>query len=173
MQYQLPILIAGVEPVPARLTSLCYSAVCRMGHGDHWRCIFPDLEGGIGRALGWVPRGPVVGQREHATLQVPGGGVGATVSVIAWPATGLHATFIVIRGQRSERAYLHSAFPAASAGRKHKIRIDSVHQVSCGLEARISGMLGDAALTFFDPLYCLNHDRYRTGALNWPGSPTP
>jgi hypothetical protein len=26
-------------------------------------------------------------------------------------------------------------------------------------------MLGDAAVTFFDPLYCLNHDRYRPGAL--------
>jgi hypothetical protein len=42
-----------------------------MGHGDHWRCIFPDLEKGIGRALGWVPRGPVVGQREDPTLHVP------------------------------------------------------------------------------------------------------
>jgi hypothetical protein len=136
-----------------------------MGHGDHWRCIFPDLENGIGRALEWVSRGPVVGQREHPTLQVPGGGAGATVSVIAWPTTGLHATFVVVRGQRGERAYLHSAFPAAGAGRKHKMRIDAVHQVSCGLEARISGVLGDAAVTFFDPLYCLNHDRYCAGAL--------
>jgi hypothetical protein len=37
--------------------------------------------------------------------------------------------------------------------------------VSCGLEARISGVLGDAAVTFFDPLYCLNRDRYRPGAI--------
>lgn len=136
-----------------------------MGHGDHWRCIFPDLENGIGRALGWVSRGPVVGQREHRTLQVPGGAVGATVSVIAWPTTGLRATFVVVRGQRGERAYLHSAFPAAGAGCVHKVRIDSVHEISCGLEARISGVLGDAAVTFFDPLYCLNHDRYRPGEL--------
>jgi hypothetical protein len=135
-----------------------------MGHGDHWRCIFPDLENGIGHALGWVSRGPVVGQREYPKLQVPGGGVGASVSVIAWPATGLRATFVVVRGQRGERAYLHSAFPAAGTGCKHKIRIDSVHEVSCGLEARISGVLGDAAVTFFDPLYCLNRDRYRPGA---------
>lgn len=51
-----------------------------MSHGDHWRCIFPDLENGIGRALEWVPRGPVVGQREDPTFVVPGGGTGATVS---------------------------------------------------------------------------------------------
>jgi hypothetical protein len=106
-----------------------------------------------------------VGQREYPKLQVPGGGVGATVSVIAWPTTGLRATFVIVRGQRGERAYLHSAFPAAGAGCKHKIRIDSVHEVSCGLEARISGVLGDAAVTFFDPLYCLNRDRYRPGAI--------
>ena len=136
-----------------------------MGHGDHWRCIFPDLENGIGRALGWVSRGPVVGQREHPTWQVPGGGVGATVSVIAWPTTGLRATFVVVRGQKGGRAYLHTAFPAASAGCTHKIRIDAVHEVSCGMEARISGVLGDAAVTFFDPLYCLNRDRYRSGEL--------
>ncbi len=136
-----------------------------MGHGDHWRCIFPDLENGIGRALSWVSRGPVVGKREHPRLRVPGGGVGATVSVIAWPAAGLHATFVVVRGQRGERAYLHSAFPAAGTGCKHKIRIDSVHELSCGLEARIAGVLGDAAVTFFDPLYCLNRDRYRPGAI--------
>jgi len=45
------------------------------------------------------------------------------------------------------------------------VRIDSVHEVSCGLEARISGVLGDAAVTFFDPLYCLNRDRYRPGSV--------
>ena len=136
-----------------------------MGHGDHWRCIFPDLENGIGRALEWVPRGPVLGQREDPTLQVPGGGVGATVSVIAWPKTGLRANFVVVRGQRGERAYLHTSFPAAGSGCIHKVRIDSVHEVSCGLEARISGVLGDAAVTFFDPLYCLNRHRYRPGSV--------
>jgi hypothetical protein len=126
---------------------------------------FPDLENGIAHALRWVSRGPVVGQREDPKLQVSGGGFGATVSVIARPTNGLRATFIVVRGQRGERAYLHCAFPAAGAGCKHKIRIDAVHEVSCGLEARISGVLGDAAVTFFDPLYCLNCDRYRRGAL--------
>jgi hypothetical protein len=136
-----------------------------MGHGDHWRCIFPDLENGIGHALGWVSRGPVVGQREYPKLHLPGGGVGATVNVTAWPTTGLRATFVVVRGQRGERPYLHSAFPAAGAGCKHKIRIESVHEVSCRLEARISGVLGDAAVTFFDPLYCLNRDRYCPGAI--------
>jgi hypothetical protein len=136
-----------------------------MGHGDHWRCIFPDLENGIGRALGWVSRGPVVGQQEYLTLQVPGGGVGATVSVIAWPTTGLRATFVVVRGHRGGRAYLHAAYPTAGAGCVHKVRVSSVHEISCGLEARISGVLGDAAVTFFDPLYCLNRDRYRPGEL--------
>lgn len=136
-----------------------------MGHGDHWRCIFPDLESGIGDALGWVPQGTVIGKREYPTLQVPGGDAGATVSVIAWPTTGLRATFVVVRDKRSGRAYLHSAFPAVAGGCKHRIHIDSVHEVSCGLEARISGVLGDAAVTFFDPLYCLNRDRYVLGEL--------
>jgi len=39
-----------------------------MGHGNHWRCIFPDLENDIADALGWVPQGTVIGQREYTTL---------------------------------------------------------------------------------------------------------
>jgi hypothetical protein len=136
-----------------------------MGHGDHWRCILPDLKNGIADALGWMSQGTVVGRLEYPTLQVPGGDAGATVSVIAWPTASLRATFVVVRDKRSGRAYLHTAFPAAAAGCKHAIRIDSVHEASCGLEARISGVLGDAAVTFFDPLYCVNRDRYRPGAV--------
>ena len=98
-------------------------------------------------------------------LHLPGGGVGATVSVIAWPKTGLRANFVVVRGLQGERAYLHTSFPAAGSGCLQKVLIDSVHEISCGLEARISGVLGDAAVTFFDPLYCLNRDRYRPGSL--------
>jgi hypothetical protein len=136
-----------------------------MGHGDHWRCVFPDLEKGISRAVGWVSKGIVVGQREQPTFQAPSGSIGATVSVIAWPNSGLRATFVVVRDRQTGKAYLHTAFPAAASGCKHRIRIESVHEISRGLEARISGVLGDAAVTFFDPLYCLNHDRYRPGAL--------
>ena len=43
------------------------------------------------------------------TLQVPRGGVGAPVSVIAWPTTGLRATFVAVRGQPSGRAYATTA----------------------------------------------------------------
>jgi hypothetical protein len=136
-----------------------------MGHGDHWRCIFSDLENGIADALGWVSQGTVLGQREYSSLAVPGGEAGATVSVIAWPAEGLHANFVVVREKQGGRAYLHTAFPAVGAGCPYQIRIDSVHEASCGLEARISGVLGDAAVTFFDPLYSLNRDRYSAGAL--------
>ena len=61
------------EPRPALNKTVVTATVPYMGHGDHWRCVFPDLENGIGYALGWVSRGPVVGQLEHPTLQVPGG----------------------------------------------------------------------------------------------------
>ncbi len=135
-----------------------------MGHGDHWRCVVPDLENGIADALGWVSQGTIVGRREYATLSVPGGDAGADVSVIVWPHVGFHGTFVVVRDHRTMEAYLHTAFPAADSGCNHKVHIDSVHTVCCGLEARISGRLGDAAVTFFDPLYCLNGDRYRVGA---------
>jgi len=131
-----------------------------MGHGDHWRCIFPELENGIGAALEWVSQGTVLGQREYLSLAVPGGDAGASVSVIAWPKTGLHANYVIVRDKRTGKAYLHSAFPAVGGGCRHRIRIDSVHEVSYSLEARISGVLGDAAVTFFDPLYSLNRGRY-------------
>jgi hypothetical protein len=136
-----------------------------MGHGNHWRSIFPDLETGLAEAVGWFSQGVVLGQRDYAKLPIPGGDAGATVTLIAWPKSGLRANYVVVRDKRRGRAYLHTAFPAASSGCRHKIRIDAVHEVSCGLEARISGVLGDAALTFFDPLYCLNRDRYSPEAV--------
>jgi hypothetical protein len=112
------------------------------------------------------PRMDVSGNRNRTTgipdVARPRGDFGATVSVIALPTSGLGATFVVVREKRTGRAYL---LPAAAAGCKHAIRIDSVHEVSCGLEARISGVLGDAAVTFFDPLYCMNRDRYCPGAV--------
>jgi hypothetical protein len=136
-----------------------------MGHGNHWRCIFPDLKNGLAEVVGWVSQGAVLGQRDYTKLPVPGGDAGATVTLIAWPKSELRANYVVVRDKRSGRAYLHTAFPAATSGCRHKIRIDAVHEVSCGLEARISGVLGDAAVTFFDPLYCLNRDRYSPGAV--------
>jgi len=136
-----------------------------MGHGNHWLCVFPDLKNGIAEVLRWVSQRAALGQSEYAMLPVPGGDAGATVSVIAWPSSGLRANYVLVRDKRSGRAYLHTAFPAAPSGCRHKIRIDSVHDISCGLEARISGVLGDAAVTFFDPLYCLNRDGYRPGAF--------
>ncbi|MCW5982824.1 MAG: hypothetical protein KIT09_32340 [Bryobacteraceae bacterium] len=136
-----------------------------MGHGNHWRCIFPDLTNGLAEVVGWFSQGAVLGQRDYTKLPLPGADTGATVALIAWPRSGLRANFVVVRDKRSGRAYLHTAFPAASSGCRHKIRIDAVREVSCGLEARISGVLGDAAVTFFDPLYSLNRDRYSPGAV--------
>ncbi|GEM_PF-3406308 len=97
-------------------------------------------------------------------LTVPGGESGVAVSVMAWPEDGLRAHYVVVH-YKDGGAYLHTAFPAAAGGSRHPIRIDSIHEVSCGLEARISGVLGDAAITFFDPLYPLNRDRYRRGSV--------
>jgi hypothetical protein len=136
-----------------------------VGHGDHWRSVLPNLKDGITDALAWLSQGIVVGKREYPALRLPGGGVGATATVIAWPNTGFGASFVIVRDEQRGKTYLHSAFPAANQGRMHEMLIESVHEVSCGLEGRISGRLGDAAVTFFDPLYCLNRDRYRAGAL--------
>jgi hypothetical protein len=87
------------------------------------------------------------------------------VSVIAWPSDGLAATFVIVRPKKHGRANLHTAFPAATGGGcNQRVRIGSVHEISCGLEAQISGWIGDAAVTFFDPLYSLNQGRYRAGA---------
>ncbi len=143
----------------------CYAALSRMGHGDHWRCIFEDLQAGIREVPGWIQEGALVGQREYRALPVPDADEGATVSVIAWPSEGLAAIFVIVRPKKTGRAYLHTAFPAARGGCNHRIRVGSVGEISCGLEARISGWIGDAAVTFFDPLYSVNRDRYRDGAL--------
>lgn len=72
-----------------------------MGHGNHWRCIFPDLENGIADALGWVSRGTVIGVREYPKLDFPAGDFGAMVTVIAWPKAGLRANFVAVGDKRS------------------------------------------------------------------------
>jgi hypothetical protein len=136
-----------------------------MGHSDHWRCIFPDLEKGIAQALDWVPRGPILGRREDAESEFPGG-VGANIFAIGWPQAGLRGNFVIVHNLGSGRRYLHTVYPAAASGCKHAVRVDSIQEASWGLEARVSGRLGEAAVTFFDPLYCLKRNSYRPGELH-------
>jgi hypothetical protein len=127
--------------------------------------ISPDLEAGLADVLVWVSHGNVLGQRVYWTLPVPGSDAGGTVKVIAWPEMDLRAHFVVVRNEGGGEAYLHTAFPAAAAGCRHRMRIDSIHEFCSGLEARISAVLGDTKVTFFDPRYCMNRGRYSPGAL--------
>ena len=135
-----------------------------MGHGSHWRCILPDLERGLGDALEWIPKGTVVGKRTNARLRLPGGDVGAGVILIEWPDTNLRATYIVVRDEKTQKAYLHSAFPSAHGGAMHRVNIAGVTETSCGAEAIVDAHVGDAVVHYFDPRYALNYDEYRVGA---------
>ena len=127
-----------------------------MGHGHHWRSIFSNLDTGLPLALSWVPRSIVTGKQNAPD--------GSTVTVLASPSQGLRTVFIVAQ-EPGARPYLHTAFPAVGAGSIHPVLINAVHPVNRGLEARIYASLGEAAVTFFDPCYCLHASRYRPGEM--------
>lgn len=125
-----------------------------MGHGTHWQTVTrnanEDLASMFNAGIGG---GRVVGRRQSFGWRGP---TDAEKTEFTW------LLGVVVTGD--SLSYLHTAFPVASRGKRHRVRVVRAHESSFGLEARITAELGDAEITFFEPYYALNADRYTPGA---------
>ncbi len=109
-----------------------------------------------------ISGGRMVGRRQSSVWRGPTDAEKTEFTLLQAAESGFGTLGVVVTGD--SRSYLHTAFPVASSGKRHRVRVVGAHESSFGLEARITAELGDATITFFEPYYALNADRYRPGA---------
>ena len=121
------------------------------GHGDHWGCIFRQVEeGAVLRFISDAIR--EAGQPE--VFHAPGGGVGMAARS---PGERVRACILV------EDDQLVSAYPEAQGGTVWPIVVREVVPWANGVEGQISGECYGAAVSFFDTRFYANRGAYRVG----------
>lgn len=131
-----------------------------MGHGTHWEAVLNNLHDDFPRVLdSGITSGHVIGRRRKPAWHGPVGIEEAEITLIQAAESGFGTLGAVVKD--SSRNYLHTAFPIATRGETHRIRVADVHESSFGLEARITAEIGEAKITFFEPYYVLNSGQYR------------
>jgi hypothetical protein len=135
-----------------------------MGHGTHWEAVLNNVNKDIASVLDvGIQGGDVIGSCTNPAWGGPLGIGRAEFTLIQGAKSGFGSLGLIVK-DGSARNYLHTAFPIATKGREHRVRILSVQESTFGLEARITAELGEAQITFFEPYHALNSDRYRPGS---------
>lgn len=116
------------------------------GHGDHWGCIFRDVEED---ALLDLIRHVV--ERDHT----PGNFVGGHV----YHLHGEHLRVCVLVSQNR----LVSAYPEALRGNLWPITISAIVPWANGLEGQLTGECNGATISFFDTHFYENNHKYTLG----------
>lgn len=134
-----------------------------MGHGTHWEAVLNNVNEDIASVLDvGIQGGDVIGRCANPAWDGPLGIGCAEFTLIQGAKSGFGSLGLIVKDGFA-RNYLHTAFPIATKGREHRVRILNVQESAFGLEARITAELGEAQITFFEPYYTLNYDRYRPG----------
>lgn len=132
------------------------------GHGNHWQCVFEDLQQ-LMRLL------PTMIECGHFLDDVGKGGLaeGATVG-ITWPNTPLRALSLIsnVREGGVSHQHLVSGFPYAAGGLHQRLVIEEIIPWQNGIEAWIKASPpGDdgPSLTFFDTRFYANRHLMKVG----------
>ena len=117
------------------------------GHGDHWGCIFRDVEEG---GLMELIRRVVEQDRRPRSFKKDG-------LVFHSSGDGLRCCVLVERGQ------LVSAYPEATGTHVWPIAVREVVPWANGLEGQLNGDCNGAAVSFFDTRFYANQHKYKLG----------
>lgn len=133
-----------------------------MGHGTHWEAVLKNFDEDFPHALDLgIQKGEVIGKSSRDNWSGPVGVQAAVVTLIQNARPGVGVLAVVVSA--ASKTFLHTAFPVATQGITHRVRILKVHESSFGLEACITASIGEAKINFFDPYYALCSDLYRPG----------
>jgi hypothetical protein len=85
----------------------------------------------------------------------------------------MRAVVHLVKPQGRPNFYLHSAFPWLATGAPARLTVYGIHTDGLGLEGYIEAGFNSRSITFFDPLFALNKDKYRVGVdhtwtYTWP-----
>jgi hypothetical protein len=136
-----------------------------MAIGNYWECVLteradPPLQRIVGETT-------IMAQQHFSTWRFEPGGaeLGGADFVFMGSATGdMRAVVHLVKPQGRQNFYLHSAFPWLAAGAPTRLRVCGIHMDLFGLEGFIETDVDGRAITFFDPLFALNKEKYRIGA---------
>lgn len=137
-----------------------------MAIGNYWECVLPE-------GTGTPPLQRIVGesismaQKHFSSWRFEPEGEdlgGADFACMGFPTGDMRAIVHLMKPQGRPNFYLHSAFPWLAAGASAHLKLHHVHANHFGLEGFVeAGIDGSSSVSFFDPLYALNKDRYKIG----------
>lgn len=132
------------------------------GHGNHWECIFEDLQ----LLMQFLPR---MVERGRFIDKIERGGLPEGVTAgIAWPDTPLCALSLIsgVRENGVARQLFMSGFPYAASGLRRRLAVEEVIPWENGIEGWIKASPpgnDGPSLTFFDTRFYANQRLMKTG----------
>lgn len=132
-------------------------------HGDHWGTVFADVRA-FARGIPDVIRR----SRLVAEMPAPDGVVVDDMPVERFLMFGddraaIEIVTLVACNDTRPAKLFHATWPRVVGGHAHRVAIERIEAWADGMQAQIAGTIGEARITFFDPLFPLNRDRYAVG----------
>lgn len=142
------------------------------GHGDHWGCLFSDVETSLAY---WLPTAveharlldPRPRDRNGRTIPLQPGEL-AGLSYPEAPLSGLVLVAAVDSGDDRPRSEMVSAYPFIRLGARHRLTVTDISPWPDGYEAWVRGRWGEDGphLAFFDTRFYATGARYRIGGVH-------
>ena len=138
-----------------------------MAIGNYWECVLPEGEDTppLQRIVG---ESTTIAQQHFSSWRFEPDGQdlgGADFAFMGFATGDMRAVVHLVKPLGRPNFYLHSAFPWLAAGAPVALTVYDVDTDHFGLEGFIdTGIADGPAVNFFDPLFALNKDKYKTGA---------
>lgn len=136
-----------------------------MGHGDHWEAVEKNYSEFTAEMLPLIcEKGKLVGKNAftHAIDDIAN--KSGVVFGLKYLDSPLHFLALVASGIEEGRNELWSAYPVCGEGIASRLIIDEVKAWDNGIEGIIEASVPEGGMiSFFDPFFFLNKDRYRLG----------
>jgi len=137
-----------------------------MGHASHWQSVYEDIGAFVDDELpALVKRLSIIADEEWAGPPRTYEDVTPTRLLYLSETDGdMRHLLIVAKDDASGRNTLVTTMPFCCAGFVHDVTLTAIDEAENGIEARLSGMIGESArVTFLDPLYAINRAAYEIG----------
>jgi len=135
-----------------------------MGHGDHWNaCGMGDQDVVEEMLPDLCEKGRLIGENAFSHTLDDVANKAGTVFGLQYLDSPLHFLGLVVSGIE-EGSALWSAYPVCAEGSRCRLVIDAIEAEANGIEGLIEASAPEGGLiSFFDPYFFLNKDRYRVG----------
>lgn len=138
-------------------------------HGSHWSCLYPDVNVFGQEQLPKLLKGlPLLHQQGWTNAhEIPKGEKVDRLAVFCEQNGPIRHMVIVLGHSVLRNNFLFSAYPAAVDTTEVSLRILRLEPWEYGVEGYVVAEIEDQGeMTFFDPWFFINRNRYRIGEVN-------